>query len=370
MRFGRKRDIRPQPETPSGGQDANTESMNSRLHELEEENASLQAMHEEAMARVNSLTMDAELAHLEFEQVFDSVGDPTWVLNSRCEVLRINKAFLSLLGLKTRSDAISKKCHDLLPAETCHTEQCPLLQIRKDQKRVEMDVEICFTEHGPIPFLVTSMPFLGLTGELIGIVEQFKNIAERKRYEDALHKANTELQKLATIDALTQLSNRRIFDQQLKTEWKRLRREKAPLSLILCDVDFFKQYNDYYGHQAGDECLKDIAACMNSCIHRPSDLLARYGGEEFVVLLPHTTREGAITIAETIRKKVYALGREHARSDVSESVTISLGVASVVPPLDGQATDSLLKQADEALYASKAAGRNRVTAAGGPRQNS
>ena len=199
--------------------------------------------------------------------------------------------------------------------------------------------------------------------QLDRIVEQFKDMTERKRYELALQEANRELEMLAAVDGLTQLSNRRIFDEKFKEEWRRMKRAKQPFSLILCDIDFFKFYNDHYGHQMGDDCLKAVAACIQNSIRRPGDLAARYGGEEFGVLLPNTSFEGAYHLAENIRSAVYEMKREHARSGVSDSVTLSLGVATLIPSEGKNSIEQLLKLADEALYSSKRAGRNRVTGA-------
>ena len=166
--------------------------------------------------------------------------------------------------------------------------------------------------------------------------------------------------QLAVTDELTQLANRRIFDESLRKEWLRMRREQHPLSVIIGDIDFFKRYNDYYGHQKGDACLKAVAECIKSSVHRSTDIVARYGGEEFVVLLPNTPSDGAFRVAEKMRTNVASMNREHTRSKVQNYVTISLGVATLVPPMDGGNPEKLVKMADDALYASKDAGRNLV----------
>jgi len=333
-----------------------------QLLELQEENRTLSDLFEEAITRANSLTMECEIARLEFEQVFNSIGDATWVINNEHSVIRINKAFLNLLGLKDKESAVSEKCYDLLPSKSCRTPDCPLEKIRKKKQRIEMDEERVIKGSMTVPFLLTAMPLFGLTGELVGIVEQFKDITERKRYQEALEEANKELEQLAAVDGLTQLANRRIFDERLKEEWLRMRRERQPFSLILGDIDFFKRYNDYYGHQLGDECLKEVAACLKNCVRRPGDLVARYGGEEFGVLLPNTPSDGAMHIAETIRLSIWKMRREHVRSEISDSVTISLGVATGIPSEQTGGAGRFLKSADKALYASKERGRNRVTA--------
>jgi diguanylate cyclase (GGDEF)-like protein/PAS domain S-box-containing protein len=334
-----------------------------QLAELKEENQTLSDLFEEAIARANSLTMEAEIAHLEFEQVFNSVGDATWVINTEHTVIRINRAFLNLLGQKDKESAVAKKCYDLLPSKSCQTSKCPLELKRKKKQRIEMDVEREIKRSKTVPFLLTAMPLFGLTGKLVGIVEQFKDITERKRYQEALEKANRDLEQLAAVDGLTQLANRRIFDERLEEEWLRMKREKQPFSLILCDIDFFKRYNGHYGHQLGDECLKAVAACIKKCVHRPVDIAARYGGEEFGILLPNTSFEGAYHLAEAIRRAVWEMKREHKHSKVSDSVTLSLGVATVIPSAKGGSAVKLLESADKALYASKEAGRNRVTSA-------
>ena len=168
-----------------------------------------------------------------------------------------------------------------------------------------------------------------------------------------------ELQRLALVDSLTSLPNRRSLDKNLDFEWKRAAREGKPLSSILLDIDFFKLFNDTYGHLAGDGCLKEVARSVQIASQRPADLTARYGGEEFAVLLPATEREGAVIVAERIRKEVERLGILHATSSISDVVTVSLGVATLVPTLDISPLE-LLSKADKALYQAKAAGRNRV----------
>ncbi len=175
--------------------------------------------------------------------------------------------------------------------------------------------------------------------------------------------ANLELERLSSQDGLTGIANRRYFDMAFDREWRRAMRETEPLSLIMCDVDFFKQYNDSYGHQAGDECLKLVASSLAEAMHRPTDLVARYGGEEFVIVLPGTHARGAIKIAEHIRQTVLDLQLPHESSTVHDCVTISLGAATVAPMVKHHANELLLS-ADKALYSAKEAGRNQVICSG------
>ncbi|MDM9582377.1 diguanylate cyclase [Nostoc sp. GT001] len=173
--------------------------------------------------------------------------------------------------------------------------------------------------------------------------------------------ANEELQRLATLDGLTQIANRRRFDEYLEAEWQRLKREQVPVSLILFDVDFFKPYNDTYGHLAGDDCLRQLASSLKNIVKRPADLVARYGGEEFAIILPNTEIQGAIYVAETIRQAIRDLAIPHTQSRVCDRVTVSLGVVSIVPNSEISPTD-LINAADKALYVAKQQGRDRVHA--------
>lgn len=182
---------------------------------------------------------------------------------------------------------------------------------------------------------------------------------QRDRLHRRLTKANRELQRFAYLDGLTQVANRRRFEQFLNQEWRRLMREQSSLGLIMADIDHFKAYNDIYGHQAGDECLRRVAGTLRSAIHRPADMVARYGGEEFAIVLPNTDLEGAETVAENIRSLVHKQKIIHQGSSVSQFVTMSLGVAVMAPhPL--KAPDDLIKLSDAALYKAKTTGRDRV----------
>lgn len=175
---------------------------------------------------------------------------------------------------------------------------------------------------------------------------------------------NVELQHLSSQDGLTGIPNRRSFDDFLEREWRRAIRDNtnAELSLIMIDIDYFKPFNDNYGHQAGDDCLKQVAWTLNKCVHRASDLLARYGGEEFVCVLANTPLEGAMTLAENLRLAVEQAALKHEHSDVANIISVSLGVSTLSPSADNQ-PEKLIKAADEALYQAKETGRNKAVAA-------
>jgi diguanylate cyclase (GGDEF)-like protein/PAS domain S-box-containing protein len=187
-------------------------------------------------------------------------------------------------------------------------------------------------------------------------------IKQAKLYQQ-LEQANRELQQLSVMDSLTQIANRRKFDQYIAQEWTRLSRERSPLALILCDIDHFKLYNDTYGHPAGDRCLIEVAQAISKVIKRPCDLLARYGGEEFVLVLPQTPLEGAKYLAQQIRLQVEALKIPHQHSSVDLYVTISLGVSSCIPHSDFN-FEVLIAAADQGLYQAKEMGRNQAVECG------
>lgn len=185
----------------------------------------------------------------------------------------------------------------------------------------------------------------------------------RARTHITLKQQADMLASLAMVDALTHLPNRRRFDQQLQTEFLRAQREATPLSLLMIDIDFFKQYNDHYGHGGGDICLQKVAAAMAQVIQRPSDLLARLGGEEFVVILAQTDASGAALIAQRLCTAVEQQGLTHANSGVAPVVTVSVGCATKLPGNAISDAGALLASADAQLYRAKTSGRNRIACA-------
>jgi diguanylate cyclase (GGDEF)-like protein len=175
-----------------------------------------------------------------------------------------------------------------------------------------------------------------------------------------LQEANQNLKSLVNLDSLTKLSNRRGFDDYIQKEWDRMRRIKAPLSLIMCDVDFFKNYNDRYLHPNGDRCLIEVAMAMRNTVRRSGDLVARYGGEEFAIVLPNTDALGAVSVAENVRAAIKNLQIVHEASSVCPHVTISVGVSTIIPTAEND-FQALIHAADRALYQAKSQGRDRVT---------
>ena len=170
----------------------------------------------------------------------------------------------------------------------------------------------------------------------------------------------SEMNKIASIDGLTQIPNRRRFDEHLEHQWKQMIRERSPICLILFDIDHFKQFNDTYGHLAGDDCLKQVAQVLEGCVQRPSDLIARYGGEEFAAILPQTTIAGAIEVAQRVQTEIANLKIFHEKSSASDYLTLSIGIAGSIPT-STQSFSKLLDEADQYLYLAKQQGRDRIT---------
>jgi diguanylate cyclase (GGDEF)-like protein len=240
--------------------------------------------------------------------------------------------------------------------------QTPILMITglEDQASVDRAFEV-----GATDFLTKPIHWAIFNHRIRRLIEQSRLEQEKQVLYQQLEEANRMLLRLVSTDGLTQVANRRRFDEYLEQEWQRLAREKAPLSLVLCDIDFFKLYNDTYGHLAGDRCLQQVATAISAVVKRPADLVARYGGEEFAVILPNTPANGGIYVAEAIRAAISQLEIAHEKSLVQHYITLSLGVTSLIPSHDTNPTQ-LITAADSALYRAKEEGRDRVVQANLP----
>lgn len=218
---------------------------------------------------------------------------------------------------------------------------------------------------GAIDFVRKPVQTTELLGRLHAACVLKRQLDTCREHTEKLERLNGELQHLAVMDELTGIANRRFFNLVMAQEWARSAREVIPFSLIMIDIDFFKDYNDHYGHQRGDECLRCVADALTVVARRPGDYVARYGGEEFTVILSHTGVQGAMKVAEALRTGVEGLNLQHPRSPVHDRVTISLGVASTVPERSGS-SDLLVAAADQAIYEAKREGRNCVRSYTGP----
>ncbi len=335
-------------------------TLKDKIITLEGDYEDLFSTNEELAGQINSLTVKTEVSRLEFIQIFDAVSDPLWIIDNKHTILRVNRSFVKLFKLGNKQAVIGKKCHDILNYSLCQTDDCPLKHILYKKDRIEMEIDFSITEGDTHAFLLTGAPLLGLAEETLGAVLQFKDISERRAYEDALKKTNKKLKKQANIDGLTKISNRRFFNETLQKEWRRMQRSSKSIGLLMIDIDFFKLYNDNYGHAQGDECLKQIAKAIKSCAHRSHDLVARYGGEEFGYILPETDLKGAAIVAGSVLNAIRDLKIPHEYSKVANIATVSIGCYSMIPTIKDKQSELIIK-ADQLLYKSKESGRNRFT---------
>lgn len=294
---------------------------------------------------------------------------PTFVLDPDCRVIIWNRACERLTGLPA-SEVLGTRDHWRAFYETprpCladlvvqgRTGEITTLYVDSNQHS-DLSQSVHASNWCVMPRAGTELylaidagPIYDDEGRLLAVVETLRDMTEHKR-------AQTALEFLAARDGLTGIANRRSFDEKLMHEWRRERRDHQYLSLLMIDVDYFKRYNDTYGHLKGDECLRQVAGAMTDVVFRPADLVARYGGEEFGIILPATGIDGATVVAERIQERVAGMGIAHAASDTGR-ITLSIGVASTTP--DNEDHESLLQAADTALYEAKHGGRNRVALA-------
>jgi diguanylate cyclase (GGDEF)-like protein/PAS domain S-box-containing protein len=249
------------------------------------------------------------------------------------------------------------------PYELFHPEDVERIRTGQDRLRIEPNIamsayRIRRKDGTYIWFETSARSIRGLHGQE-EILAVSRDISTRKQVEQQLIQSNEQLLRISSVDPLTGVANRRFFDESFAKEWKQGLRYGTPLSVILLDIDYFKPYNDTYGHSEGDQCLQAVAESLKKVIKRPGDFVARYGGEEFVLVLPMTDSSGAMTVAEQLRHEVDSLHIPHVTSQVAPHVTISLGVATLVPNKD-MTPRKLLIRADKALYQAKKEGRNRA----------
>lgn len=326
-------------------------------------------------ARENITVNNQQLAQLDFSvRLMEHLVVPTFVLDADCRIIIWNKACERLTGIPA-SELIGTRNHwrafydaprpclaDLIAqGRTAEIDRLYAAHDEAGRPEVKMlgrkaENWCVMPQVGTRLYLaIDAGPIYDESGKLIAVVETLRDMTAQKEAQD-------ELQRLATRDGLTSVANRRSFDDTLNSEWRRASRESRALSLLMIDVDYFKRFNDTYGHQGGDDCLRLVAEAMSNVVKRTSDSIARYGGEEFAILLPATEPEGAVIVAERIREAVEAMAMPHAGSEIAEHVTVSIGVASVNVQ-HGTMPANLVALADAALYRAKREGRNRVVQA-------
>ncbi|MDD5240829.1 MAG: diguanylate cyclase [Sulfuricella sp.] len=335
-----------------------------------------------ALSRASRKRWQATLAESEnrLREISVTLAEGVYVIDENGRVVFTNPEAQKELGY-SGAELLGQNAHALFhyqkPDGTPYPEEaCEIGRVVLSGQTYRAVEETFWRKDGTLlPVAVSSSPIMR-DGQVAGSVVAFHDITGRKlaqqmlkqshieteRINTRLREVNSELEHISQSDWLTGVANRRHLDAYLEKEWRSAARAGRSLSLIMIDIDHFKAYNDHYGHQGGDDCLKVVAGALSSTLGRPDDLLARYGGEEFAVVLPDTPLEGALHIAESLRSGVEAMNIPHAKSSVSKQVTVSLGVAAMVPDVRDAIPAVLVAAADKALYQAKAQGRNRVCA--------
>lgn len=294
------------------------------------------------------------------QNILESSPDSIGIFNENMVYQACNRPFVHALGISDVNDLIGKRLQDVVPGNLYLRLSETDTQVLHHGKSLRYIDKVQSSEGNYTWYDVVKSPFREPASGTNGVLIMARDISERYLAEQKLEEANLELERLSFMDSLTQVSNRRRFDEQLTTLWHHHIRENIPITIMLCDIDFFKGYNDFYGHQQGDDALVQVSQAFTRVLNRSSDCVARYGGEEFGFILPNTTATGAQLVAQRIHDEIEKLGLEHDKSTVSNLLTVSLGIASFVPrPSDEM--ESGVALADSALYQAKADGRNQTS---------
>lgn len=307
--------------------------------------------------QVREIRKNLQRSEIRFRQIVETANEGILIFDKYNKITFANKNMASILGY-TVDEMIGSSYISYFPESQLgvYYDQMNLRKKGKDSV-----YECCLQRKDGRNhwFLVSAKAMLDESGRFEGSFAMLTDINERKEMELLLEESNRQLQELSNKDPLTGIANRRYFDAVLEHEYSRLRRSNSQLSIILIDVDHFKEYNDFYGHVMGDECLRQVGKVLASSISRSVDLAARYGGEEFACILPDTNIYGAVKIAEKIRQGIQELKIEHKKSSVSDYVTASIGVTTVQYSPDYTLAD-IIDMADKLLYKAKISGRNRI----------
>lgn len=303
-----------------------------------------------------------------YRRLVETAQAGIWTLDDRGHTDYINLQMANMLGYPV--DEILGKPFVQFLADPDDESMRTALREGRSQIQERVEVRYRRKDGSDLWAIVSSNPIVDSLGLVTGVLLMVVDISDRKRAEESLRQsqyrlraAYRELELQASLDGLTQIPNRRLFDERLEEEWRRASRGHTTVALLMIDVDYFKSFNDTYGHQAGDDCLRTIARTTADMLLRREDLAARYGGEELAILLPDTDAAGAMAMGEKLRKGIEDLGIPHAKSEVAAVVTISTGVAIVFDPAPMASARELVEAADKALYQAKDGGRNRVVLA-------
>ncbi|MDA3832825.1 MAG: diguanylate cyclase, partial [Spirochaetales bacterium] len=279
-------------------------------------------------------------SHKEVEQIFNTAADGMCVLDLDHNVLQVNKRLLEMSGLSEK-EILHKKCHDLFSGAACMTDSCPLTRILAGEKRIELEAEKNFASGRKIPCIVTATPYCDHTGKIIGIVEDFKDISERKAFEQ-------KLQQLSFYDELTGIMNRRGFLENAEKALQMARRQKKTLVLLFADLDNMKVINDTFGHKQGDIAIRQTAELLQNT-YRETDILGRLGGDEFAVLLYDVQQHDLSLVIDRFEEK---LTKWNNSQHYTFSLALSIGMVTYDPSID-ESLEQFLNRADQAMYAVK-----------------
>lgn len=293
------------------------------------------------------------------QSLLESSPDGIALFNENKVYEACNQAFADTLGITDYRTLVGKRVEDVLPQNTykdfSHTDD----EVLSKGKSLRYRDQMVDDDGKPKWFDVVKSPYKDPNSGANGVLLMARDVTDSCLVEMQLEKMNQELERLSFLDGLTQIANRRSFDEQLDTIWSIHKRQKMSLTIMLCDIDFFKDFNDNYGHQKGDETLRLVAQSFQKTLTRSSDCIARYGGEEFGFVIPNTDREGAQILATSIHEVIKQLDIKHDFSSVSDRITLSIGVVSIIPG-NQDSPDTLVDYADQALYLAKKQGRNQT----------
>jgi len=307
--------------------------------------------------QIQEIQKTLKKSEIRFQRIVETAIEGILIFDEHYKITFANRNMASILGY-TVAEMIGRSYASFFPESHMYIYNYQEALRKKGEDSV---YECCLLRKDGRKhwFLVSATAIIDDFGRFDGSFAMLTDINERKEMELLLKESNRQLTELSNKDSLTGVANRRCFDSALEYEYSRLRRSNSHLSIILFDIDHFKEYNDHYGHVMGDECLRQIGRVLESCINRSVDLAARYGGEEFACILPDTDIYSAVKIAEDIRQRIHDLKIEHKKSSVSEFVTASFGVTTVQYSSE-RALEDIIAEADRLLYKAKVSGRNTI----------